>query len=78
MVVVKKIKYDRMICTIAIRYPHNEAPPEKIVKHELYRRSNEFTTAINHRAENWHDFRSVWTKGGMVYAVEVEYIKNAK
>jgi len=78
MVVVKKIKYDRMICTIAIRYPHNEVPPEKIAKHELYRRSNEFTTAIDHRAENWHDFRSVWTKGGMVYAVEVEYIKNAK
>tara|TARA_B100001939_G_scaffold142261_1_gene123074 strand:+ start:1723 stop:1953 length:231 start_codon:yes stop_codon:yes gene_type:complete len=76
--VVKKIKYDRMICTIAIRYPHNEVPPEKIAKHELYRRSNEFTTAIDHRAENWHDFRSVWTKGGMVYAVEVEYIKNAK
>ena len=76
MVVVKKIKYDRMICTIAIRYPHNEVPPEKIAKHELYRRSNEFTTAIDHRAENWHDFRSVWTKGGMVYAVEVEYIKN--
>jgi|TARA_R100000482_G_scaffold104405_1_gene47118 hypothetical protein len=78
MVVVKQIKYDRMICTIAIRYPHNEVPPEKIAKHELYRRSNEFTTAIDHRAENWHDFRSVWTKGGMVYAVEVEYIKNAK
>ncbi len=78
MVVVKEIKYDRMICTIAIRYPHNEVPPEKIAKHELYRRSNEFTTAIDHRAENWHDFRSVWTKGGMVYAVEVEYIKNAK
>ena len=78
MVVVKKIKYDRMICTIAIRYPHNEVPPEKVAKHELYRRSNEFTTAIDHRAENWHDFRSVWTKGGMVYAVEVEYIKNAK
>ena len=78
MVVVKKIKYDRMICTIAIRYPHNEVPAEKIAKHELYRRSNEFTTAIDHRAENWHDFRSVWTKGGMVYAVEVEYIKNAK
>jgi hypothetical protein len=78
MVVVKKIKYDRMICTIAIRYPHNEVPPEKIAKHELYRRSNEFTTAIDHRAENWHDFRSVWTKGGMIYAVEVEYIKNAK
>ena len=78
MVVVKKIKYDRMICTIAIRYPHNEVPLEKIAKHELYRRSNEFTTAIDHRAENWHDFRSVWTKGGMVYAVEVEYIKNAK
>jgi hypothetical protein len=79
MVVVKEIKYDRMICTIAIRYPHNEVPevpPEKIAKHELYRRSNEFTTAIDHRAENWHDFRSVWTKGGMVYAVEVEYIKN--
>tara|TARA_Y100000401_G_scaffold75938_1_gene61755 strand:+ start:217 stop:447 length:231 start_codon:yes stop_codon:yes gene_type:complete len=76
--VVKEIKYDRMICTIAIRYPHNEVPPEKIAKHELYRRSNEFTTAIDHRAENWHDFRSVWTKGGMVYAVEVEYIKNAK
>ena len=51
---------------------------QKIAKHELYRRSNEFTTAIDHRAENWHDFRSVWTKGGMVYAVEVEYIKNAK
>jgi butyrate kinase len=78
MVVVKEIKYDRMICTIAIRYPHNEVPSEKIAKHELYRRSNEFTTAIDHRAENWHDFRSVWTKGGMVYAVEVEYIKNAK
>ncbi len=78
MVVVKEIKYDRMICTIAIRYPHNEVPPEKVAKHELYRRSNEFTTAIDHRAENWHDFRSVWTKGGMVYAVEVEYIKNAK
>tara|TARA_R100001230_G_C5550101_1_gene78007 strand:+ start:219 stop:449 length:231 start_codon:yes stop_codon:yes gene_type:complete len=76
--VVKEIKYDRMICTIAIRYPHNEVPPEKVAKHELYRRSNEFTTAIDHRAENWHDFRSVWTKGGMVYAVEVEYIKNAK
>jgi hypothetical protein len=76
MVVVKEIKYDRMICTIAIRYPHNEVPPEKIAKHELYRRSNEFTTAIDYRAENWHDFRSVWTKGGMVYAVEVEYIKN--
>ncbi len=76
MVVVKEIKYDRMICTIAIRYPHNEVPPEKIAKHELYRRSNEFTTAIDHRAENWHDFRSVWTKGGIVYAVEVEYIKN--
>ena len=76
MVVVKEIKYDRMICTIAIRYPHNEVPPEKIAKHELFRRSNEFTTAIDHRAENWHDFRSVWTKGGMVYAVELEYIKN--
>ena len=78
MVVVKQIKYDRMICTIAIRYPHNEVPPEKVAKHELYRRSNEFTTAIDHRAENWHDFRIKWTKGGMVYAVEVEFIKNAE
>ena len=76
MVVVEEVKLDRMICTIAIRYPHDEVPPEEVAKHEIFRRSNEFTTAINYRAENWHNFRIKWAKGGMVYAVEVEYIKN--
>ena len=76
MVVVEAVKYDRLVCTIAIRYPHDEVPPEEVAKHELYPRSNEFTTAINHHAQNWHDFRIKWTKGGMVYAVEVEFIKN--
>ena len=76
MVVVEKVKPNKLVCTIAIRYPHDEVPPEEVAKHESLGRSNEFTTAINHRSDNWHDFRTKWTKGGMVYAVEVEFIKN--
>jgi hypothetical protein len=30
MVVVEEVKLDRMICTIAIRYPHDEVPPEEV------------------------------------------------
>lgn len=76
MVVIDKVKKDRIICTIALQYPHNNIPPDDVIKHHLYKGSNTFTRAINHRAENWKDFRSKWTKGGMVFAVDVEYVKN--